>query len=50
MPKQSFEKNSRGTIKPFPKGICLKVNVIGRLKFELVYYDSVVHRFNPPHY
>ena len=30
----------------FPKGICLKVNVIVRLEYELVYYDSAVHRFN----
>ena len=30
----------------FPKGICLKVNVIARLEFELAYYDSAVQRFN----
>ena len=30
----------------FPKGICPKVNVIARLEYELVYYDSAVHRFN----
>ena len=30
----------------FPKGICPKVNVIARLEYELVYYDSTVHRFN----
>ena len=30
----------------FPKGICLKVNIIARLEFELAYYDSAVHRFN----
>ena len=30
----------------FPEGICLKVNVIARLEFELAYYDSAVHRFN----
>ena len=30
----------------FPKGICLNVNVIARLEFELAYYDSAVHRFN----
>ena len=30
----------------FPKSICLKVNVIARLEFELAYYDSAVHRFN----
>ena len=30
----------------FPKRICLKVNVIAWLEFELAYYDSVVHRFN----
>ena len=28
------------------KGICLKVNVIARLEYELAYYDSAVHRFN----
>ena len=31
----------------FPKGICSNVNVIVRLKFELSYYGSAVHRFNP---
>ena len=31
----------------FLKGICPKVNVIVRLEFELAYYDSGVHRFNP---
>ena len=30
----------------FLKGICPKVNVIARLKFELAYYDSAVQRFN----
>ncbi len=30
----------------FPKGICLKVNVIGRLEIELDRYDSAVHCFN----
>ena len=30
----------------FPKGICPKVNVIARLKYELAYYDSAVHRIN----
>ena len=30
----------------FPKDICLKVNEIARLEYELAYYDSVVHRFN----
>ena len=30
----------------FPKGICLKVNVIARLEYELAYYDFAVHRFN----
>ena len=33
-------------IHTFPKGICLKVNVIARLEFEFAYYDSVVHHFN----
>ena len=30
----------------FPKDICLKVNVIARLEYELAYYDSAVHSFN----
>ena len=30
----------------FRKGICLKVNLIAKLEFELAYYDSAVHRFN----
>ena len=30
----------------FSKGICPKANVIAWLEFELVYYDSAVHRFN----
>ena len=30
----------------FPKGICVKVNVIARLEFELTYYDSGSHCFN----
>ncbi len=30
----------------FPKGICLKVNIIARLEYELAYNDSAVHRFN----
>ena len=30
----------------FPKGICLKVNIIVRLENELAYYDSAVHHFN----
>ena len=30
----------------FPKGICLKVNVIVQLEYKLAYYDSTVHRFN----
>ena len=29
----------------FPEGICLKVNVIARLEFELAYYDSAVQHF-----
>ena len=28
-----------------PRGICLKVNAIARLEFELAYYDSVVQCF-----
>ena len=53
MPKLLFLKNSSGThswedeeVHNFPKGICPKVNTIARLKFELAYYDSAVHRFN----
>ena len=55
MPKPSFEKNISGTILPiagrirgfipFPR-VCLKVNVIAQLGYELAYYDSAVHRFN----
>ena len=30
----------------FPKSICLKVNVIARLEYELTYYNSIVHHFN----
>ena len=30
----------------FPKGICLKVNVIERLEFKLTYYNSTVRSFN----
>ena len=30
----------------FPKGICLKVNVIAWLEYGLAYYNSAVHRFN----
>ena len=26
----------------FPKGICMKVNVIARLELELAFYDSAV--------
>ena len=51
MPKPFFWKKSCGTIKPiarggadkevytFPRGICLKVNVIALMKFELDYSD-----------
>ena len=46
MPKPFFSKNSRGTIYTFPKCICLKVNEIARLQYELAYYDSTVPRFN----
>ena len=38
MPNPFSLKNSSGTIYP-------KVNVIARLEYELVYYDSAVHRF-----
>ena len=30
----------------FPKGICPRVNVIARLEYKLMYYDSAVHHFN----
>ena len=30
----------------FPKDICTKVNVIRRVEFDLVYYDSAVQRVN----
>ena len=30
----------------FPKGNCLKVNVIAQLEFELVCYDFAEHCFN----
>ena len=30
----------------FPKGICLKVNVIAPLEFKLAYYNSAGHCFN----
>ena len=30
----------------FPKGICLKVNVIALLEYELADCDFTVHRFN----
>ena len=56
MPKPFFKKNSSGTylthswedkgVHGLHKGICLKVNVITRLEYELAYYDSAVHRFN----
>ena len=56
MPNSSFSKNTRDTIlsycwvdkefHTFPKGIFSKVNVIARLEYELIYYDSTVHRFN----
>ena len=57
MPKPFSKKNSSGTIlthswedkgvHTFPKGICPKVNIIARLEYELAYYDSEVHLFNP---
>ena len=33
-------------VNTFPNVICLKVNIIAQLEFELVYYDSEVHCFN----
>ena len=52
MLKPSFEKNNSDTFEPivggireiyiFPKGICLKVNIIMQLEFELSYYDVAV--------
>ena len=52
MPNPFSSKNSSGTIwedkgvHTFPKGICPKVNVIARLKYELAYSESVVHPLN----
>ena len=56
MPKPSFQKDSNNAIltrswedkgvHTFPKGICLKVNVIARLEFELAYNDSALQCFN----
>ena len=52
MPKPSFEKNRSSTsweykgVHAFAEGMCLKVNIIVRLKFELEYHDSEVRRFN----
>ena len=51
MPNTSFEKNSIGAweskgLHNFPKSICLKVNLISRLEFELAYYDSTDQRLN----
>ena len=52
MPNQSSKKNylthrweDKG-VHTFPKGICLKVNIIVWLEFELAYYDSAVQHFN----
>ena len=41
----TYSWDDRG-VHTFPKGICLKVNVLARLEYELAYYDSAVHRFN----
>ena len=30
----------------FSNGLCLKVNVISRMEFELAYIDSIVQHFN----
>ena len=56
MPEPSLEKHSSGTNLPidgrikdfhtFRKGISLKVNIITRLEFDLVYYDSAVQHVN----
>ena len=47
MPKLfSYSWEDKG-VHTFPKGICPKVNVIAWLEYELAYYDSAVHRFNP---
>ena len=55
MPKSSLQKNSCGFSSPiavdnkeihnFSKGICLKVNVIAWLGFELAYYGIAIHHF-----
>ena len=52
MLKPSLLRNCSGTILPiagtakevhtFPKGICLKMNVITQMEFELAYYDVAV--------
>ena len=52
VPKQSLKKNSCGTIQliageivslhNFPNCICLKVNIIARLEFELAYCDIAI--------
>ena len=41
-----LEKNVYPIYYLFPKGICLKVNVLARLEYELAFYDSAVHRLN----
>ena len=51
MEKYSNDGNSTYTreekgIHTFPRSICLKVNVIERLKFELVFYDDAVQHVN----
>ena len=55
IPKLSFLKDSDGAIEPIARRIwwfipfsrvCLRVNVIARLEFELAYYDSAVQRLN----
>ena len=56
MPNPSFSKNSNDTIKPiagrirevhtFSKCICLKVNIIAWLEFELAYFEAAVQHFN----
>ena len=45
MPNLNHSWEDKG-VHTFPQGICPKVNVIARLEYELVYYDSAIHRFN----
>ena len=41
-----FSKKEDKRVHTFPNGICLKVNVIASLEFEIAYYDSAGQCFN----